>query len=176
VRWSATREYKSWAQMMQRCYNPKHPNYHNYGGRGITVAQRWHTFFQFLADMGKRPAGTTIDRYPNNDGNYEPSNCRWATDIQQHRNRRDNVWITHNGETLTQAEWAQRCGIDNCTLASRLKRGWTVEDAVTIPAQQGRRIIGEGFEIRRESALRMWDRLRREKRVIKTRWGGKVRL
>ncbi len=83
-----TPTYVSWMGMIQRCTNTKNPKYPEYGGRGIKVCERWRTFENFLADMGERPEGTTIDRYPNNDGNYESGNCRWATPSQQAANRR----------------------------------------------------------------------------------------
>lgn len=73
--------------MIQRATNPKNTNWHHYGGRGITVCDRWRVFDNFLADMGERPEGKTIDRYPDNDGNYEPGNCRWATPSEQQRNK-----------------------------------------------------------------------------------------
>lgn len=141
--------------MMQRCSNPKHPNYANYGGRGIAVCLAWREFFVFLAAMGKRPAHTTLDRIDNG-GNYEPGNCRWATEAQQHRNRRDNVWITFAGETLTQMDWAERAGVANCTLAARIARGWPLELALTEPPKLGRRHLRESFIARRESALKGW--------------------
>ena len=80
--------YNAWVTMRQRCNNPNSVDYPNYGGRGITVCDRWNTFRLFLEDMGERPEGHTLDRYPDNDGNYEPSNCRWATPSQQNFNKR----------------------------------------------------------------------------------------
>lgn len=79
--------YTSWQGMIQRCFNKKHIVYEYYGGKGITVCGRWMKFNNFLADMGERPEGRTLDRYPDNAGNYEPSNCRWATRSEQNRNR-----------------------------------------------------------------------------------------
>lgn len=91
-----TVEYQTWKNMHVRCENPKVREFPRYGGRGITVCERWHSFENFLADMGRRPgAGLSIDRYPNNNGNYEKSNCRWATAKQQASNRRPK---TNKGE------------------------------------------------------------------------------
>jgi len=84
-----TRTYKSWDSMKSRCLNPNNKDFNIYGGAGITVCDRWMKFENFLADMGERPEGTTLDRYPNQKGNYEPNNCRWATITEQNRNRKN---------------------------------------------------------------------------------------
>ena len=114
--------YNAWTAMMQRCRYPKHKQYADYGGRGINVCDRWLTFENFVADMGERPKGLTLDRWPNNDGDYAPGNCRWATRTEQNRNRRDNRMVTWGGETLCLAEWAERLGITRSSLHERLER------------------------------------------------------
>jgi len=116
--------------MRGRCFNPDNAAWANYGGRGITVCERWREFENFLEDMGECPSGFTLDRYPNNDGNYEPGNCRWATYRQQNRNRRDNRIITHNGQQKCLAEWAELLNLNYEMLKSRLNRGWPIERAM----------------------------------------------
>ncbi len=126
-------EYIIWQQMKERCYNVKKESHKRYGARGITVCDRWRESFEnFLADMGPRPAGMSLDRIDNN-GNYEPGNCRWADNETQYRNRRQTVWIEFNGEKLCQKDWAKRYNIDEATLAQRIARGWPLEKAFTEP-------------------------------------------
>lgn len=117
--------YRVWAAMIQRCTNPRQKeNWPLYGGRGIKICDRWlHSFDNFLADMGERPNGKTIDRYPNHDGDYEPSNCRWATSKQQSRNLRKNIILEHDGKTMCLTDWAAFLGISKSRIASRYYRG-----------------------------------------------------
>jgi hypothetical protein len=124
-------EFGIWTAMKVRCMNRNAINYHDYGGRGISICERWMKFENFYADVGKRPSAShSLDRFPNNDGNYEPGNVRWATDTEQHNNKRNNKLLTLNGETFSLAEWAQRKGIEYHCLSSRIKRGWSMERAV----------------------------------------------
>jgi hypothetical protein len=109
-RGNRTVEFMTWEGMRRRCRNPKLKNFKFYGGRGISVCDRWQTFENFLADMGRRPGpGHSLDRI-NNDGNYEPGNCRWATHKEQARNRRSNKYTLLNGERFTLAEAAEKTG------------------------------------------------------------------
>jgi len=112
---SMTSTYVSWRSMVSRCTNPNAPSFDMYGGRGISVCERWMTFDNFLADMGERPAGTSIDRIDVN-GNYEPGNCRWATAVQQQRNRRSTK-LTEDSAAEIRAMYAS--GIDQPTIAKR---------------------------------------------------------
>lgn len=118
--------YRSWHMMKQRALNPKDPNAHHYSGRGITVCKRWLKFENFLADMGERPPGTCLDRIDNDKG-YRPGNCRWVSQAEQTRNRRNNVFIEHKGRRQTVQEWSQELGIAFTTLRMRMKAGWPVE-------------------------------------------------
>lgn len=134
---SATREYKAWAGMVQRCTNPKHHKWPRYGGRGIRVCDRWLSFENFYEDMGHRPPGMTVDR-ENNDGNYEPTNCRWATAQQQADNKSSNRYVTVNGEQMTVSAASRLAGIQRGTVASRMRSGWTVDRALSEPTQTQR--------------------------------------
>ncbi len=129
---SGTSTHVIWMTMRQRCRDTNAKDYARYGGRGIKVCERWESFENFLADMGERPAGMSIER-DDNDGDYTPDNCRWATRSEQQRNRRSNVLLTHDGVTLCVAEWAIRTGINRMTLHTRIDRGWPTDKALTTP-------------------------------------------
>lgn len=117
-----TRIYRIWCAMLTRCRNPNHNRADLYSGRGITVCERWLVFENFLADMGEPPAGTSLDRFPNNDGNYEPGNCRWATPGEQSRNRRATIWVMRNGERCVLTDARQSAGIPQSTYSKWKKR------------------------------------------------------
>jgi hypothetical protein len=129
--WVRSKTYNAWVDMRQRCRNPRNKNYPIYGGRGITICARWDSFKSFLADMGEAPAGLTLDRIDVN-GPYAPGNCRWATFVEQQQNRRDTRRITFGDETHCIEEWGRRTGLGQ-TLSHRLRRGWSIERALTTP-------------------------------------------
>jgi hypothetical protein len=128
-----TPTYHSWAGMLARCNNPKHRSYVRYGGRGIKVCSRWFVFENFLRDMGERPRGLTLERI-RNDRNYQPSNCCWASNKEQARNKRTNHMLVIDGVSKTLAEWAEISGIHQMTIRDRISKGWRVERAVSVPA------------------------------------------
>lgn len=142
-RQSKTRFYKQWLAMVNRCTNPNNSAYKRYGARGITVCQRWRTFENFVSDMGTRPDGKSLDRINNSMGywcgkcaecsaNNQPANCRWATLIEQANNTSANRRISFNGETLTLSQWAVKTKITVGAIHARLKRGWSLEQALTV--------------------------------------------
>lgn len=128
-----TLTYNAWAAMRMRCENKNATYYARYGGRGITVCDRWKSFKAFLADMGEKPPGkSSLDRI-DNEGGYEPGNCRWATTKQQIRNRHSSPRFMWKGETRSLADIAEEVGAVPWRKAyERIRRGWSVEDAVTI--------------------------------------------
>lgn len=120
--WYKTATYASWTSMRQRCTNSKASKFSNYGGRGIKICDRWlESFENFLADMGERPAGKTLDRCENN-GNYEPGNCKWSTPKEQARNRRSNRHVVVDGETMTMTAAAEVLGVNMTTLKYQLDK------------------------------------------------------
>lgn len=121
------RTYRSWKDMRARCRNPKHKDFYAYGGRGISVCDRWDSFADFFADMGQRPEGETIDRIDTN-GNYHPLNCRWATDSQQANNKRNNHVLEWQGRSQTVQQWCDEYGMDHSKVRYRIAQGWPYED------------------------------------------------
>lgn len=132
------RTYLSWMAAMQRCvYRSNHRrDFKDYAGRGIKMYRPWRRFVRFIADVGPRPSARhTLDRFPDNGGDYRPGNVRWATPRQQASNRRSTVWVTFRGETLPRSEWARRTGLSPWTIGLRIRRGWSVRDALTVLPQ-----------------------------------------
>jgi len=119
--------------MRSRCLRKHHHAWSYYGGRGITICERWDFFENFFADMGERPEGKSLDRIDVN-GNYEPNNCRWATAEQQANGKRNTIFVSIDGKTKPFQEWLRSYGIDGGTVRSRLDRGWPIEVAIKAPA------------------------------------------
>jgi hypothetical protein len=113
--------------MNRRCNNPNSEEYRYYGAKGILICERWKVFENFREDMGERPEGKTIDRFPDNAGNYEPGNCRWATKREQALNRKTTVWVEHKGKRLCLKDWGKELGVHRETVRKRLDRGCDVE-------------------------------------------------
>ena len=123
-------EYRTWEAMLARCYRPDARGFENYGGRGIEVCPQWReSFEQFARDMGPRPAGHSIERRENN-GNYEPDNCRWATRTEQANNRRNSRFITVDGRTMTIAQWSRALCVGSHTIRQRISDGMDDVEAV----------------------------------------------
>lgn len=130
----------SWYAMMQRCYTPSHLTYPNYGGAGVEVCLRWHDYQNFLADMGDRPDGFELDRIDNTKG-YSPDNCRWVSREENHRNKRNNVWVTAWGETKTIPEWLEdeRCSVKTKEALYYRLNAWerSYEEIISSPPNRG---------------------------------------
>lgn len=125
--------------MRQRCLNPQSRDYTRYGGRGIRICDRWNDFALFLDDMGCRPSPDhSLDRIDNN-GDYCPENCRWATDIEQANNKRINKYYEHDGRILTMKQWADEYGINYQALVDRLEKGMSISEALTKPIAKEKR-------------------------------------
>lgn len=122
--------YQVWCQIKGRCLNPSNQAYKNYGGRGVTLCERWLEFDNFLADMGERPTGMTLERVDNNKG-YSPDNCRWASRAEQNRNTRKNRLFTIDGQTKIFAEWIRESGLKPSTVSQRFYvYKWPLERAL----------------------------------------------
>lgn len=140
----SSRTYVCWCGMISRCKNKNVPNYKKYGGRGITICERWSKFENFLADMGECPQNMSLDRIDNN-GNYDPENCRWATVVQQQRNKRNNVFVDYLGSRRLLVEIAKELNLDYKLVIARHKKGWPI-DRVLSPIKfntHGKPIYGE---------------------------------
>jgi hypothetical protein len=141
---SFSTEYGSWAAMKSRCLNLNDPAYSRYGGRGIKVCSRWQDSFEnFLSDMGHKPKNTTIDRYPDNNGNYEPANCRWATWKEQNRNRKSNLLILFNGKNQCATAWSEELGIPLHVITTRINAGWSSDDTFNKPIRRQKQWIAK---------------------------------
>jgi hypothetical protein len=133
--WNSS-EYKIWEGMIARCYHPSNHSYRKYGAKGIRVCQEWReSFVAFYSHVGPRPSlKHTLDRYPNNDGNYEPGNVRWATWREQINNStRHRRMIEWRGETLCLVDWCERTGLAMSTITGRLAKGWSTEESLSTP-------------------------------------------
>lgn len=146
-----TPTYHSWTGMVARCTNPKHRSYAGYGGAGVTVCERWLTFSNFLEDMGEKPKGKSIDR-KKGAMIYDKDHCRWATGIEQGRNRSNNRFLTRDGVSKLLVEWAEELNINPATLSYRITHGWTDEEALRgyrdqaswrMPADPSRSIVSD---------------------------------
>jgi hypothetical protein len=133
---SRSPEYRVWASMLERCRNPNTVGYPRYGGRGIKVCERWDSFDNFIADMGRRPSGDYSIEREDNDGNYEPSNCRWATREEQAYNRTKTILIDYRGAKITTLEASKISGLSTNIVKTRWFKGWSAEDIIHRPKRQ----------------------------------------
>lgn len=144
--------YKTFASMMRRCYGNDPSKKKSYKDKGVIVCERWHDFRNFLADMGERPHGKTLDRFPNQDGNYEPSNCRWATAKEQSRNLSNNLIAVYKGESKTLQEWCEILGLEYHRMRTRIfLEGVPVDMAFTEPKRSAK--ICSFIKANRESKI-----------------------
>ena len=142
---SFTRTYTSWNSMHQRCSNTKHKSYADYGGRGISVCDQWATFEGFYADMGDRPAKTTLER-KNSNGNYEPSNCIWASPDVQNNNRRNSLRVIYKGESMGFLQAATLSGIKRSSAKWELRKGVPLEEIINGAVWAHQEVINHEFD------------------------------
>lgn len=132
--YAGTPVYLVWWSMLRRCENPACKSFSDYGARGITVCDRWHTLGNFIEDMGEPPRGLTLDRIDNSKGYYK-ENCRWATAEEQNNNTRSNKIIEWRNQRLSVSQWSREIGIPRSTIHSRMHRGWSIADALSRPVR-----------------------------------------
>lgn len=156
----ARSENRIWRGMIDRCHNPKSPHRRNYGNIGVKVCERWYLSFEnFLSDMGPRPSSEhSIDRYPDPFGNYEPMNCRWATRLEQARNKRSTVKVEVNGKQIPLTQHLEGLDVTEWLVRKRLRQGWTIEDAINTP-YLGRPIAGKSRVTRTHLQQKLHDEL-----------------
>lgn len=160
-----SRTYTTWANMIARCTKPSNHRYEDYGGRGIKVCKRWMVFSNFLADMGAKPVGLTIDR-ENNDGNYEPGNCYWATNKEQKRHRRDTVIFEIDGIVKPLFDWCEQMDIRYMLVYTRIYRGkWNHVQAILTPPCNGK--------LRKQAAAKYKQLINSSEEYRKARMDGK---
>ena len=170
-----TRAFNTWCSMIQRCCNLNHTSYKEYGGRGITVCERWKEFISFFEDMGERPSGTQLERIDNNKG-YFPENCCWASRKEQARNRRTTMFLALDGEIKPVEVWSEELGIDAPTIRARVSRwGWSDEEALTTPiGLKPKRLASKrNNDKTRNSYRHMVDRCYNPKNKRYSDWGGR---
>ena len=132
-KWHRDPEYRIWSEMRRRCRRPESNRWHTHGARGIKVCERWEKYESFIADMGKRPNTELSIERRDNDGDYCPENCYWATRKEQARNKQNTIMLTVGGVTKPLVKWAEEVGIKRATIVARINAGWTPEDAVSKP-------------------------------------------
>jgi hypothetical protein len=152
--------------MLERCYNPKQKYYKNYGGRGIKVCARWRKSFEnFLEDMGRRPPKMTLNRI-DNDGDYTPKNCNWATRKEQMRNSRLARILEYEGEKRSVPEWATKLGLPKRVIHSRLFAGWPVERALGTPYAPRVQVSAEEIAEKNDELKAVEDKIEEAKRIL----------
>lgn len=133
---SESKVHRCWRQMLYRCHTKTSANYDRYGGRGIKVCKRWHSFDCFIKDMGLPPSAShSLDRIDNLKG-YSKDNCRWATSLEQGRNKRSNHFLTFKNKRMTISAWSHQTGIHKATIRGRINRGWSVSKTLTAPNRE----------------------------------------
>jgi hypothetical protein len=140
------KEYYAWRDMMRRCCDPSNKDFRYYGGRGITVCERWQkSFDNFMEDMGSAPRGLTLDRI-NNELNYSKDNCRWTTMKEQSLNRRATIFITYQGISMCANDWGKNLGVTGSCIRYRLSVGWPLNKALTTNNTRSKAIATQGGE------------------------------